>query len=190
MALDIPTAAEVPRLLREFHERPGFALVENSLSMLFAAWPKNTDLREVHLKVVALNAMYSTQIYDTSSVSSNIYRHDIDAALQAGDLSLVEKIALTPLKGGKSRFNRSFASKYCSWHAPDAFAIYDSYVEEALWHFQKIHAFTSFKRKDLGSYIRFMEVVDAFAKSFGLEEFSKKQLDQCLWVLGARLRGA
>jgi hypothetical protein len=187
MTIAIPTPEAATRCVAEFSTRPKYRLAEEALSLLFARWPTNENLAAVHLKVVALNSMYSTQIYDTYSVSKRIHEQNIDDALRSGDLTLVERMAPVSIRG-KDRFNLSFASKYCSWHMPDMFAIFDSYVVDALWYFRRKYAFLSFHRKDLRSYEVFMGALDAFSDTFGLRGLSRKQLDQYLWVVGERLR--
>lgn len=189
MVIARPTAETATQRAAEFQNRPKYRLAEESLSTLFSTWPANKDLSLIHLKVVALNSMYSTQIYDTYSVSQHIYALDIDAALSTGDLQLVERIARMPI-GDSTRFNLSFASKYCSWHESDRFAIFDSYVEEALWYFQRTYEFASFRRKDLRVYGTFIEILEAFSNVFDLNRLSKKELDQYLWIEGESLRVA
>ena len=78
----------------------------------------------------------------------------------------------------------SFATKYCSHHNPEVFPIYDNYVLRVLVHFKKIDHFSKFTRNDLKNYIRFNEVLDEFAKFYELENYSKKELDRYLWLVG------
>ena len=60
----------------------------------------------------------------------------VDERLAHGDLSLVSDIAQMKF-GEKSRFNLSFASKYCSWHQPTPYQIYDGVVNQMLWNYQE-----------------------------------------------------
>jgi hypothetical protein len=175
--------------IKEFGRNAKAKSIEQALTTLFSTWPQNDDLSEIHLKVVTLNAMYSTQIYDTFSAAAHILGLRVDSDLSVGELSLVERIARMST-GGQLRFNLSFASKYCSWHNPDEYPIFDSYVEDALWHFRRTHGFASFRRKDLREYRVFIDVLDSFSKAFGLEVLSRKELDQYLWMEGAALRAA
>ena len=133
--------------------------------------------------------MYSTQIYDTYSVAVHIHKLDIDSALGRGDLSVVDRIASVSISG-KPRKNVSFASKYCSWHRPESFPIYDSYVDEALWQFKRRYRFASFLRKDLCNYQTFVRTLDLFKEKFGLSPLSRKELDQYLWVEGKKILSA
>ena len=124
-----------------------------ALSILFGQFPSNTNKHYVLFKVVALNATYSTLIRGFSNKAPSFYdvaRHivslDIDAALGAGDVSLIEKIANVETGDGRKARNYSFATKYCNWHQHHLYPIYDSRVDEYLWRLNREVPFTSFRR--------------------------------------------
>ncbi len=160
------------------------AVVEMALAKLFGTFPNNTSADEVLLKVVALNSLYATNIYATREVADNIFRLDIDRKLEQHSLELVNEIALVTIKG-KTRRNYSFASKYCAWHSPETYPIYDSYVDGLLWAYQKKHKFSNFNRYDLwNSYPQYVKAVRDFQERFGLQQFTLKQVDNFLWLYG------
>ena len=82
------------------------------------------------------------------------------------------------------RRNYSFASKYCSHHNPDQFPIYDSYVDKVLRYFRRNDKFANFKNDDLQDYIKFRTILDEFKVYYSLEQYSLKELDKYLWLLG------
>jgi hypothetical protein len=84
------------------------------------------------------------------------------------------------------RNNFSFASKYCHWHNPTAYPIYDGNVEACLWFYRKQDGFATFAR-DGYSYPEFVRRVNAFRDFYGLTSFTYKQLDKLLWYLGDTL---
>ena len=86
----------------------------------------------------------------------------------------------------KERRFYSFATKYCSHHQPQKYAIYDSYVEKILWDFQNRDKFSDFKLPDLKDYTNYMRAIYDFQKHYELEQFSVKNLDQYLWQLGKK----
>ena len=69
---------------------------------------------------------------------------------------------------------------------PNVFPIYDSYVEKILKYFKQKDKFYHFKNEDLKTYHKFRKILDAFQKFYGLEKYSKKDLDRYLWQLGKR----
>ena len=63
----------------------------------------------------------------------------IDEMLQNGDEKLVSEIAKSGLKNknGKEIIFYSFATKFCSFHNSEKYAIYDSFVANVLTHFKQ-----------------------------------------------------
>lgn len=198
--LTAPTAEDVRNAINEFNgwkDNPDPALTE-----LFKLYPANTNFDHVLLKVVALNALYSTLIRVNSKITPTVYdvaRHivglDIDGKLALGSEDLVHKIAYTEIQGKETRFNYSFATKYCNWHQPDFFPIWDSRVDLYLWELRnretgKPEGFRQFKHKELWRYPEFKKVVDDFKAHFRLEDFSFKLIDKFLFVEGGKLLAA
>ncbi|MGD0769572.1 MAG: hypothetical protein ABSB42_15425 [Tepidisphaeraceae bacterium] len=106
----------------------------------------------------------------------------IDDRLRAGDPTLVDEIAQVKFSE-KTHHLFSFATKYCAWHQPDKFQIFDSHVEQMLWAYRS-YGFDKFHREDLHKYARFAEVIKNFCKFFGIEGFSRKDLDKFLYIEG------
>ena len=147
------------------------------------------------MKVVALNATYSTMIRAASRETPSFYdvaRYivslNIDEALEVGNVDIVERIANVITDDGRKERNYSFTTKYCNWHQHHLFPIYDSRVDEYLWQLQNREKFFAFHRQDLRyNYPKFKEVVTAFRKRFGLQEFNYKLIDKFLYVEGEKL---
>jgi len=158
---------------------------DDSLELLFnKTFRLNTDIKEVLIKVSALNSFYSTNIFDLVSVANHITKLNIDRHLETGDLDIVGQIASVKMNNGKIRFFYSFATKYCSFHNPDAYAIYDSYVVKALKHYRNEDKFAKFNDTNLKNYRNFIDVILKFKSFYGLNEFSLKQIDMFLWQAG------
>ena len=78
----------------------------------------------------------------------------------------------------------SFATKYCSHHQPENFAIYDSYVEKVLEELNVRDHFGNFRKGGLRNYYTYMNAIYSFQKEYGFADYTIKQLDQYLWQLG------
>ena len=157
---------------------------ERALNKLFMDMCKSNEcIEDILIKCSSLNDFYSTNIYDIHTLAQHILSLHIDDRLKAGDLSLVNDIAHVEVNG-KDHFFYSFATKYCSHHQPERFAIYDSYVEKVLLSMNKRVHFYNFKQEDLKDYETYMSVIRAFQQKFGLMQYNIKQLDQYLWQLG------
>lgn len=179
-----PSIAEVEKYLKKWDSLENYVLQEKALNKLFFdICASNKDISDILIKCSTLNDFYSTNIFSIFPVAKHILKLDVDDRLKSGDLSLVNDIAQVKI-GDKTKNFYSFASKYCSHHNPKSFAIYDSYVEKCLVHFNKINRFSNFSHEDLKHYEIFSRVLIDFKNYYALNEYSLKQIDQYLWQLG------
>ena len=179
-----PSVESISKYLNEWNTLEKYTLQESSLGRLFHVHcPNNRDIESILLKVSALNDFYSTNIFDTYTVAKHILSLDIDSRLKSGDQTLVNEIALVNT-GTKKRNFYSFASKYCSHHYPEAFPIYDSYVDKMLRHYRKADKFNKFNNKDLKSYPKFINIIEALREFYNVNSYSLRQLDIFLWLAG------
>ena len=154
-----------------------------AVRLVFERWPLNTVRAEILVKVVVLNRLYSTNIYDVAAVASRIRELDFDGRVKEADKSLVNELAEIRFRD-RTRRCPSFASKYCAWHNPDAFPIYDGFVEDRLWAHQTAEPFCDFKRDRLSDYTKFCEALERFRNRFGLTACSLREIDKFLWIEG------
>ena len=187
-ALLEPSERNMNACLKEWKEDEKNVVQEKALRFLFKKqYPDNTKIEGILLKVSALNDFYSTNIFDTYTVSKHIFDCNIDEELRKRDMGLVNKIASVEI-GGKRKNFYSFASKYCSHHKPESYPIYDRYVDRMLWCFQKKDGFFSspgFKRNELKKYERFSEIVKAFKRYYDPDKkFKLREIDIYLWSVG------
>jgi hypothetical protein len=178
-----PTADDVIRAAKKFDEEYG--PTEWVLTQLFQKFPENTDFEEVVVKTKVLNALYAVRVLAVKKVATHICSLAIDADLKAGRAEIVDRIAKVQLSD-KIRSYFCFATKYCSWHNPTKYPIYDSNVEACLWCYKKQHGFDKFRRSGY-DYPEFKRRVDAFRLFYGLSSLSYKQLDKFLYSLGDTL---
>lgn len=178
-----PTLEYVRRRAAEFDENPQYYGAERTVELVFRQWPLNVVYEHILTKVVVLNRLYSTNIFNVYAVAAHIQELDIDARLKRGDDALVGDLAAVRF-GEKQRTLLSFATKYCSWHAPEHFQIFDSFVEWLLWEYRRQFSFASFRRYELRDYVRFTRVLDEFRSRFKLDSLSRKSLDKFLWIEG------
>jgi hypothetical protein len=124
---------------------------------------------------------YSTGIRDTYSVAKVIYKLNIDTRLQNADLSLVDDIAAETEKNCKSaRREYSFASKYCSFHRPEVYPIFDSRNEEILNIYKDEINIKPLSLRE--SYEYYVKIINKYKEIFGLDAFSYKEIDRFNWI--------
>ena len=181
--LSIPTLALVKTECDAFDQEN--ELSEKALRTLRTQFPLNADESDVLLKALVLNKLYSTRINDIDipPLAHHIAGLDIDPMLDQGSLDAVSQIMNCP---GLDR-KYSFATKYCSWHNPDVYPIYDGNAEACVWAYQKQDKFGKFLRKDLQLYEVWVETVKAFRTHYGLGHLSFRELDKFLWREGGRV---
>jgi hypothetical protein len=187
-----PTALDIHNAGAQFDAENEYC--EGALGELFRQYPSNTIRNHVYLKVVTLNALYSTQIPLYSDripalweVADQIVGSNVDALLGSGSPLLIEMIAEMRVTGKDRRYNYSFATKYCSWQRPDSYPIFDSGVNEYLWHLRNIGVLKRFKRDLLWDYPEFKKIVNEFRERFGLSDFSFKETGKVLYREGGKL---
>ncbi len=193
------TEAEVERTLKLWDVLPKYAEHSKALYKLFKEMcTENREMPDILLKIATLNDFYSTYIFDTYSVGEHYYRKgadgEIDRRLNAKgtDCQLVNELAnVESGKREKPLHLYSFATKYCSHHQPEKYPIYDRYVSDVLVFFRDQSArqegkpFYEFAEKDLfNDYEKFVQTIDAFRRHYHLEQYTYKQIDQYLWLLG------
>lgn len=190
-----PTAEDVRRYQEVWHSNR-FGREEGALDMLFQAYPGNQRFEEVLVKISSLNALYSAGVLPDEyvKIADMICDLGIDERLQAGHPGLVEDIAngtreaIRGMKGpkGRPRGRRyAFATKYCAFHNERAYPMRDSLVMDMLGKFRrrKDEGF-AYKGSELEYYPEFRGVVERFKVAYGLTEFSFREIDRYLWLLG------
>ena len=179
-----PSIEDANWFINYWNELPNYSNQERALDKLFLQLcPKNKSIEDILIKCSALNDFYSTNIFDIHTLAQHILGLNIDERLRDGDLSLVRDIANVEVNGKTLNFY-SFATKYCSHHQPEVYAIYDRYVEKVLLSLNKREVFGNFQKNQLKDYDIYMRAIRDFQQYFGLTKLSIKQLDQYLWQLG------
>lgn len=180
-----PSCGEVERYLHRWNTTPDLFQPETVLKKLFTeTHQKNNSIDDIILKVAALNTVYNTYIYSVYPVAQHILSLKIDERLSTGDETLVNELMRVLYTDGGKIDHYSFATKYCSFHNPDAFPIYDSYVGKILQYYRNQEGFSVFKNTDLKNYPHFKRILSDFCRYFGLGNYTTKELDQYLWQFG------
>lgn len=161
-------------------------ITERALTELIEQFPENTDRSHILLKVAAINQLYSTNIYAVRSGADRIADLNIDAHLDAGSVQLVDMMAPVRVGENRQRKNLSFASKYCSWHRPKSYPIYDGRAAACLGAYS-LQFGLNFARQDPWDYVSYFDAVREFRDHFELHSLSFKQIDKFLYLGGTVL---
>lgn len=172
-----------------FYQVQSLVVTEKAVRQVFQQWPGNAILEQVLVKVTVLNRLYNTNVFDVYRMSNHIMNLRFDERLEKGDLGLVDSVRRGHgvfTKRGNERDFYSFATKYCHWHRPDSFPIYDSFASQALKCLaEALGIFGKPLRSDqLSNYQGYKEAIDALAVRLGVADWNYKQLDKALWMYG------
>lgn len=177
----IPSVKDAEWFINNWREVGRFSATVDAMFKICQQYPNNNKLEEVLIKCAVIDNFSSTNVFDLYSMGEHIVGKHVDEKLKKGDYSVVDDIAKVEI-GGKERNFYSFATKYCHYHNPNRFAIYDSYVAKVLCAFP--NDFRKIREKDLREkYETFIDVLNGFRKQFNLE-LSFDDLDKYLWRLG------
>jgi len=185
MLVPTPSREQVLFYLKQWNELENYRDQESALNKLFHnVYPHNKVIEDILIKVVSLNDFYSTKILSPHKMAKHIQELDIDDRLNSHDESLIKDIGRLQVNSEKVINMYSFATKYCSHHINDFYAINDYYVEQVLKYFRSKDMFYSFKNSDLKSYPEFLKIINEFRMYYNLNDFSVKDIDRYIWQLG------
>lgn len=181
-----PSPDLVNEYISRFVQDESIGLADVVLNRIFRLYPTNTNLEDIVIKVVLLNSLYNTNVYAVVDMAKHIQSLEIDRDLAVGSPLVVDCIAKLTIRESTRR-HYSFATKYCSFHKPDCYPIYDTLVERLIWQYQCNFNFSNFKRQDLQQYPEFCSVINSFQLYFGLGQFTFKDIDRFLWFYAKEL---
>lgn len=167
---------------------------DDAVGEVFKSYPQNVRLDHILIKVSILNSLYRTNIYQIYRIAQHIHQMEeekrLDSKISAGDLEAVELLR----KGHGIRRSSdvnfsdlfSFATKYCHWHQPDYFPIYDSRMESAVRWLAKRVKFTIDLNHDSLYNVQVLKRVVEECRGLVSQEDWKgfKKIDQALYELG------
>lgn len=173
-----PSIKDADWFINYWKEEPRFSAPAGAMFKVCKDYPNNNNLEEVLIKSAVIDNFSSTNVFDLHSVARHIVQLKFDERIKSYDPLLVRDISEVEIGGKKHRFY-SFATKYCHYHNPDDYPIYDSYVAKVLCHFYK-----NIKEEQLRKYETFKNTLQTFRSDYSLETLSTERLDNFLWQLG------
>ena len=170
-----------------FHMIPRYNIGDEVITSAIEDYPMNTSLAEVFKKVVLINSIYGTAIYNTFKIAEHICRVEFDTKIQNADASIIDDIRsghniLT--RNNNQRDLYSFATKYSNWHSQESFPIYDNLVKRLLPNLNNnLHFHNRFTQSDLDNYATLKSVIDSLIEFTNLQDYRYKRIDKGLWLL-------
>ena len=180
---------------QKFYDIEGTQVADQAVKMVFHRWPENTRQEQVLTKVVVLNSLYNTALYDVHAMAEHVVNQRVDLKFSQRDPTVVGDIR----KGHRIRRGKtnkewdfySFATKYCHWHFRSNYVMYDTKLDRALRELNKLLGFCSrLSYERLRQYPTLKEAIDNLAATLTLTSWDYKTIDQALWVYGKYLNNA
>lgn len=155
-------------------------VTDDALSRLQEAMP-GFGPEETLLKVVAINALYGTNVFALVRAATHVQTVLGSADLANAGPELVESLANIPTTSfARPKRYVSFASKFAHFFiSAERFPIYDSYAEQMLL----LHLGPSALRRRERPYEAFVVNVERLKLEYGLR-CSYREMDRYLWVAG------
>lgn len=179
-----PSKKEVRKYCKDWNNHPDYKEEESSLQKLFTVtYPSNDNMDDVLIKVSALQGSYSTKSLSPLDIARHIVNLKIDNRLSAHNPKLVNSISL--ITADAKRVNiYPFATKYCSYHYPEGYPIFDLNIEKIVMYFNQKHKFYIFQRNDLRSYTTYIKILTELMQRYKLEGCSLKDVSRYLCQAG------
>lgn len=189
--LVIPTPELVKKYVELIKNDKQFCSEKKALSHLLDKFPMNRRVEEVIIKAAAIDSIYHTHSGDyIVPFAERIVELQIDKHLKRKSTEIVNAVASVPLKGGKQRSLYVMATKYCWFHNPDAYPIFDTIVGWLIGQYRDSFKFAQFSNEELRNYPRYKEIMECFRTTYRLTQFNFTQLDNFLWGYGRALMRA
>lgn len=164
---------------------------EHAVDCVFCAFPKNAAIEHILAKIGVLDSLYSTNVYYFNRVAKRISELNIDDAIAVSDENIIDSLAniTITMNNGTEKHKKlySFASKYCHFHRPEVYHLYDGNVQRVLNEYPPAGWKSYFFGDGSKKYSDFVVCLRQFACSYGLQQLSVRDLDKFLWGYGQDL---
>ena len=168
---------------------------KDDLEPLFGKIKESKDGKDISENLIGeivkkLDGIYHTMLKNRDETKNNIFnnREKIVCLLNKIKLDddntkkeLVDYIACINKSNGGGNYIYSFATKFCSFLAPETFPIFDSVASTLVQNYLNIK---KKKTGNLGDYGVYLKAYEEFRNAYNLEGYTYKQVDSFLWLYG------
>ncbi len=173
---------DIQSFQQAFEKEEGYFEDDIRVFDYFKKYPANTDENEVILKISATpHGDLDKLIKSRSSVAKHIISLQIDGPLRDKDEKIVNAIAR--FEHDYQHYNLySFATRYCNYHFPDEYPIYDTHAEKILTaYFAKIKE-QKLDEQEITYFPLFKKRMLILRDELKLEKYNFKELDKFIWI--------
>lgn len=192
----------VGEYIRQFEAEQGVR--EKALHTICEQYRDATEEHIILTKVILINQIYSTRLNNNLPVVNSeelgkkpitIDVYTLSQKLASISSTLIElfrndsapweavKLINDLLPSEEYRRVTSFASKYCSWHNPDKYPVYDTIAKEFLYRYLR-NCNQGVRQSNLEDYKSFCECYAFLKGTEFVKGLTTKQIDQFIWQFG------
>ncbi len=171
----------------KFSAEEGFFESDHRNLRFFQENPHNTDHETISLKISDVNDQELAHANAELVMANHIQSLTIDEALSKGEAEIVPRIAHLRFQGEKRNF-LSFASRYCNYHRPEIYPIYDAISRQLLEIFIKGFSYSKIKPAEIEDYTRFKPAMENLMHSLELPVKHFQELDSFFWCHSREIR--
>ena len=172
-------SSNIKGCLQRFQERKGYFTGDDKTLRFFHGNGTNTDLENVILKIAALNNHVVTQNNLELTIARHIISINPDPRLTNGDTSVVNELVPVDIRQEFQCY--SFATRYCSWHFPNLYPVYDELIEQTVSEYFKLSKGTVPDHDQFLEYSTFSQLIDEFIKDLHID-LDYLELDKFNWL--------
>lgn len=155
----------------------------------------NESLKSTLEKCKIINSCYHARVSNEhlSKLSEILNGNDIRKLIKDGEIKIVQKVAKIS-KEITGKYYYCFITKYCSWHNPEAFPIFDNIVFRVLKLINIEHNFLLYRKgtqlepnggDDKNYYQNYVNVIKNSSKLFeACPDINFRNIDRYFWMKG------
>ena len=186
MEFEYPIETIIKPHFEKFVGQSGYFIENTRTYNYFKANAANDDLQTILLKVGDVREPELAQARAEDAMAEHILSLNIDDQLAAADTQVVMDIANLDFRGER-RYFYAFASRYCCYHFPKDYPIYDPTIEQLLKLFFKRNQDRKLSKDEILNYSSFKELMVVYKDNFHLPLETFWGLDKFIWTHGKQI---
>lgn len=190
MIIPLLTNENIEIALRLYDKLPNWKSADAIIKGYIDANKANRDLHTIAIKVVLINSLYYAGVLAPLKMAIHIkelaYKKGLDDLISKGNPEAVDLISNIRVTEKKTIKCLSFATKYCHFHNPTAYPMFDIYVYNLIKKINGREEKLAVKNTNLKNYSDFYKaVVNLIEKANFEKDFNK--IDKYLWLCGQKI---
>jgi hypothetical protein len=183
MDFEYPIEDIIKPYFETFKGQEGYFVDDTRTWNFFRANTENTKVQDILLKIREVRDDELTELEGEDAMAQHILNLKIDDALESSDKQVVMDIAQITYRGEPRNFY-AFASRFCCYHYPAVYPIYNPTIDQVLRVYYKRTRATVLPENLLTDYPSFSNLMEEYKDNFHLPLRHYWELDKFIWAYG------